>query len=93
MCYNFCGTGSTAVGVEGDFGQEGERGVGEIEGWGVGEEFNPIDADARRGSRGEHERVGKGGIGVSGCDIGEPDEAAVGVSSQYAFVCESCSAI
>ena len=81
MCYDFCGTGSTAVGVEGDFSEDRESGVGEVEGGGVGEDFYSVDADARRGGGGEHEGVGKGGIGGSGCGIGEPDEAAVGVGS------------
>ena len=93
MCYDFCGAGSTAVGVEGDFGQDGESGVGEVEGGGVGVDFYPIDADARRGGCGEHKWVGEGGVGSSGGDIGEPDEAAVGVGSQYHSVCESCGAI
>ncbi len=94
MCYNFCGAGSTAiVGVEGDFGEDGESGVGEVEGGGVGEDFYTVDADAWRGGCGEHEGVGEGGVGVSGGDVREPDEAAGGVSGQYLSICESCGAI
>ena len=65
MGYDFCGASGLAVGVEGNFGENGLCGVGEIEGWWIGEEFYSIDAEAGRAG-GEHEGIGVGGIGVSG---------------------------
>ena len=79
MGYDFCGAGGIAVGVEGDFSEDGLGGVCEIEGGGVGEEFYAVDAETGRAG-GEHEGVGVGDRRVSGQDIGEPDDAAVGIS-------------
>ena len=53
MGYDFSGAGGIAVGVEGDFSEEGLRGIGEVEGAGVGEEFYAVDAEAW-GASGEH---------------------------------------